>query len=54
MRTHPLAKMDLEVKASGRSKTHMAWHYPLNFDLQGAFLRIVSSLSQKEGGEEIP
>ena len=34
----------------GGARLITAWHYPLNFDLQGAFLRIVSSLSQKERG----
>ena len=28
----PLRKMGLEVKASGRSKTHMAWHSPSSSD----------------------
>ena len=35
--THTLAKMNLEGKASGRSKT-AAWHYPRTFAPQGGFL----------------
>ena len=35
---HPKAKMDLEVKASGRNKTHYGLALCLGFWLQGAFL----------------
>ena len=38
MQTHPSAKMDLEVKASGRSKTHYGLELSPDFWLQGAFL----------------
>ena len=40
--------MDLETKASGRSKTHYGLALSLDFDPQGAFLSmVVSPLSQK-------
>lgn len=39
---HLSAKMDLQLKASGRSKTHYGLHYPLTFDPQGTFLHICS------------
>ena len=29
---HSSARMDLEVKSSGKSKTHCSWHYLLSFD----------------------
>ena len=46
--THPLAKMDIEMKASGRNKLIMAWHYPLTFDPQEPFCTcVVSPLSPK-------
>ena len=32
MHTHLLAKMDLEVKASGKSRTGYGLNYPLTFD----------------------
>ena len=55
MHMHPSAKMDLEVKYSGRSKTHMTWHYPLIFYPQGDFLHMCNvSLVPKDGGVEIP
>ena len=53
--TYPSAKMNLKVTSSGRSKTHMSWHYPLTFDPQGAFVRICSvSLVPKEVGSGDP
>ena len=36
--THTLAKMNLKVKASGRSKTHYGLEFFSDFWLQGAFL----------------
>ena len=52
---HTLAKMDLEVKASGRNKTHYGLELSSNFRLQGAFLHMCSvSLVSKEGEEESP
>ena len=46
--THPLANMDIKMKASGRNKLIMAWHYPLTFDPQEPFCTsIVSPLSPK-------
>ena len=40
--THPSAKMDLKVKASGRSKTHYDLVLFLDFGPQGAFLSMYS------------
>ena len=52
---HTLAKMDLKVKASGRSKIHYGLELSSNFRLQGAFLHMCSvSLVPKEGEGQIP
>ena len=45
MRVHPSAKMDLEVKASGRSKTHYDLKLSSDFWLQRAFLHLCSVFS---------
>ena len=51
--TPPSAKMDLQVKASGRSIVN--WHCLLTFDPQGAFWCMCNvSLVPKEGDTEIP
>ena len=45
---YPTAKMDLEVKASGRSKIHYGRYHPLTFNPRGAFsVCVVSPLSPK-------
>ena len=52
--THPSAKMDLKVKASGRSKSHYDLVLFLDFGPQGAFLSMYSvSLVPEEVGAEI-
>ena len=52
---HPSAKMDLQVKASGKSKTHYGLALSPDFDAQGTFLHICSVfLVSKRGGAEIP
>lgn len=46
---HPSAKMELEVKASGMSKTHCGLELSPDFDPLGAFLHMCSvSLVAKE------
>lgn len=53
--THPSAKMDLEVKASGKSKRHYGGELSSDFRLQGAFLHVCAvSLVLKETGEQRP
>ena len=55
MNTHPSAEMDLEVKISGRSKTHYGLALSLEFEPQEAFLCMCRvSLVPKEGEAEIP
>ena len=47
--------MDLQVKASGKSKTHYGLALSPDFDAQGTFLHICSVfLVSKRGGAEIP
>ena len=47
--THPSAKTDLKVKASGRSKSHYGLELSSDFWLQGAFLHVCAvSLALKE------
>ena len=53
--THPSARIDLEVKSSGRSKTHCSWHYLLSFEPQEDLLCMCGvSLVPKEWGTKIP
>ena len=55
VRLHPSTKMDVEVKASGRSKTRYGLESFLDFDPQGAFLCLCGVfLVLKELGAEIP
>ena len=49
---HPSAKMDLKVKPSGKSKTHMAWTYPTiqqNFAMTPFMIQDSSPISDQEG-----
>ena len=42
--THPSAKMDLEVKPSAKSKTHMPWTCPLTFDPKEPLCACINSV----------
>ena len=46
---HPSAKMDLKVKPSWKSKTHMAWTYPLTFDPKEPLCACIVSLFSQKG-----